>query len=308
LIPEEILFVFGPARGGTTFVNNLLAEWFDYTMGPEGTFVAPIYRRIGSFGDLAVDANFNQLLADICGSEMFQIMRSKWPSDIRVDITPALAWPHVVERSYAGAVHAVLSALRDKRGRVRLGMKAPDYWTEFDEIDAAFGAKARYVFVLRDGRDVALSNFRVSWGQRNSYASARRWVRMLETVERFASGLGPGRLLTLRYEDLLKSPDAEIARLEQFLGVELETERRERLLATMAANPRGGNFDKWRTSMPPEQLRVFEGVAGDSLRRHGYAVVNPGASVSVLEAARFSAEETVRKVVATVRRDILGRR
>ncbi len=35
-----------------------------------------------------VDANLDRLLADIAAAEMFEIMRSKWPVQHRVDITP----------------------------------------------------------------------------------------------------------------------------------------------------------------------------------------------------------------------------
>lgn len=308
MIPEPVAFVFGPARGGTTFVNNLLAEWFDYTMGPEGTFVGPLYRRIQTYGCLDVDANLERLLADIAAAEMFQIMRSKWPAQHRVDITPDLMRPHLVERSYAGAVHAALGALRQARGRIRLGLKSPDYWMELDDLEAAFGSQARYLFVLRDGRDVALSNFQVSWGQRNAHASAKRWVRMLEVVEEFASRTGRARLLTLRYEDILQDPGPAIATLERFLDAPLAHERRAQLLATMAANPRRDNFGKWKQQMSADELRAFESVAARQLAAHGYEVVDPGASVSALEVARFSAGETLRKVMATVRKDILGRR
>lgn len=308
MIPEPIAFVFGPARGGTTFVNNLLAEWFDYTMGPEGTFVGPLYRRIRTYGSLADDANLDRLLADISKAEMFEIMRTKWPVKHRVDITSDLMRPHLVERSYAGAVHAALSALRQARSRVRLGLKSPDYWMELDDLEAAFGSQARYLFVLRDGRDVALSNFQVSWGQRNSHASAKRWVRMLEAVEAFESRVDPARLLTLRYEDILRDPEPAIGALERFLDAPIEAERRARLLTTMAANPRRDNFGKWKQQMSAGELRAFESVAARQLAAHGYEVVDPTASVSALEVARFSASETLRKVVATVRKDILGRR
>ena len=308
MIPEPIAFVFGPARGGTTFVNNLLAEWFDYTMGPEGTFVGPLYHRLRTYGDLDADANLDRLLTDIAAAEMFEIMRSKWPVQHRVDITPDLMRPHLVERSYAGAVHAALSALRQARGRVRLGLKSPDYWMDLDDLETAFGSRARYLFVLRDGRDVALSNFQVSWGQRNAYASARRWVRMLEAVDDFAASVDHERVMTLRYEDILSEPEPAIAALEKFLGARLATERRERLLATMTANPKRHNFGKWKQAMSADEVRAFESVAAHALAAHGYEVVDPAASVSMLEVARFSAEETLRKVLATVRKDLLGRR
>jgi hypothetical protein len=60
--------------------------------------------------------------------------------------------------------------------------------------------------------------------------------------------------------------------------------------------------------MSADEVRAFESVAARQLALHGYEVVNPAASVSALEVARFSAEETMRKVMATVRKDILGRR
>jgi len=308
VISEPIAFVFGPARGGTTFVNNLLAEWFECTMGPEGKFIAPLYRRLSVYGDLKLDANLNRLLAEIAAAEMFEIMRSKWPAQHRVDITPSLIRAHLAERSYSGAVHAALSALRAVRGRTHLGIKNPDYWTELDTLEAIFGRQARYLFVLRDGRDVALSNFQVSWGQRNAHASARRWVRMLEAVETFATRIDSERLLTLRYEDILREPEPAIAALERFLEAPMAPERRAQLLATMATNPRRDNFGKWKQKMSADELRAFESVAARQLASHGYEVVDPAASVSMLEVARFSAGETMRKVVATVRKDILGRR
>jgi hypothetical protein len=179
---------------------------------------------------------------------------------------------------------------------------------ELDMLEEIFGTQARYLFVLRDGRDVALSNFRVSWGQRNSHASARRWVRMLEAVEIFSTRLDHDRLLTLRYEDILREPEPAIAALERFLEAPMAPDRRSKLLTTMDANPRRENFGKWKQKMNADELRAFESVAARQLASHGYEVVDPAASVSALEVARFSVEETMRKVVATVRKDILGRR
>jgi hypothetical protein len=308
MIPEPILFVFGPARGGTTFVNNLLAEWFGYTMGPEGTFVASLHRKLMTYGDLNDDSKLDRLLRDIAAADMFEIMRSKWPERARVDITAASMRRHLREASYAGAVHAALSALREARGRTRLGIKSPDYWMELDQLESIFGTQARYLFVVRDGRDVALSNFEISWGQRNAYAIAKRWVRMLEAVETFTTRVDGDRLLTLRYEDILREPEPAIATLERFLAAPMATDRRAQLLAAMAENPRRDNFGKWKEKMSADELRAFESVAAQRLASHGYEVVDPASRVSTLEAARFSVEETVRKVVATVRQDILGRR
>ena len=34
-VMEDILFVFGSSRGGTTFLSKVLTDWFSYGMGPE---------------------------------------------------------------------------------------------------------------------------------------------------------------------------------------------------------------------------------------------------------------------------------
>lgn len=43
---RELLFVFGAARIGTTYLEHLSGRWFDYGMGPEGTFVKPFAKRL----------------------------------------------------------------------------------------------------------------------------------------------------------------------------------------------------------------------------------------------------------------------
>ena len=49
----DILFVLGAPRSGTTLVNRLLLEYFDFGMGPEGHWIVPYAERLSDYGDLS---------------------------------------------------------------------------------------------------------------------------------------------------------------------------------------------------------------------------------------------------------------
>ena len=71
-----------------------------------------------------------------------------------------------------------------------------------------------------------------------------------------------GRLIKLKYEDLLTNIDSEMRRVYQFLDQTFDPEA----IDAFTSQVRPGNFNKWKTQFTPSQLRVFEGVAGEVLR------------------------------------------
>lgn len=304
---DTILFVFGPARGGTTFVGNFLQDWFDYTMGPEGSFILSFHERLTHYRPLEREANFYRLLDDLARCEMLEIMRSKWPESDRVDISAPMLRRHARRRDYAGAVYAVFDAIRAATGKQRLGVKFPDYWQALPLLRDLFPGTARFLWVLRDGRDVALSNYGVPWGLRSAYACARQWRRMTETVESFAHSRPPPPLVTIRYEDLLRDPGVFVPELACKLDIDLNRTAVDAAIAALERNPMRYNFDKWKSRMPPEDVRIYEAVAGGALERLGYERTQAAPTVSVLECARFEAAEFFRKVRVTIRKDVLGR-
>lgn len=284
---REILFVLGSARSGTTFLNNFLDRWFDYGMGPEGTFVEPFHQRLDRYGDLTQPANLKRLVDDVSRCQMLEIMRKKYRGDNKVDVTPEAILARVPDPSYAGVVYGVFRAIADLQGKSRVGNKNPGYWTHLELLGSLFPSKARYIAILRDGRDVFLSLQGTPWGGHSPYAAASRWRRALESIEAFRASCGPDRFLLLRYEDLLQDPAAAIGQIEALLGVPLAPERRAAALAEAQSNPKKGNFYKWPDRMPAKDRRVFEAVAGDLLAAHGYEVLPQRPKLSTFERAWF---------------------
>lgn len=162
---------------------------------------------------------------------------------------------------------------------------------------------ARFVHIIRDGRDVAASHIKEPWLRADSalvdhrepggylygpwapwwVASEDRtafevgsdelrmsmaWRRYTEAALRDGPALGPERYREVRYEALMADPAAEGAGLLDFLHVEDGSSRQSFLAALGRADP--ASVGTWRTAFTSRQLAVIEADCGPLLRRLGY--------------------------------------
>jgi len=296
---DNTLFVFGPARGGTTYLTTFLDDWFDYGMGPEGTFIKQFYKRLPHYGDLSEESNFIQLVTDVSKSEMMEIMRNVWLDDEKIDVTAESIMKYVQERSYHGVVFAVFAAVADLRGKKRLGSKDPSFWRYWRVLDELFGDRANYLCIVRDGRDVALSLFRESWGEKSVYIAARRWVQFLDTVEEMREQIPVERLSVIRYETLLTEPENSVTELERITGVCLSDNMKRDTIDAISNNKYANNFNKWKKVMSERDIGIFEAVASHWLEAYDYELSGKQVNIGFHEKAFYELEEIWRKVALT---------
>lgn len=287
ILNSHILFVFGSARGGTTYLNTLLRDWFDFGMGPEGSFLLPVYKRLTKFGDLNEPKNLYNLAVEISKSEMLEIMRTRYPTNLRVDIAPEDILSRTEEPSYSGIVLGTFVCIAEFMGKTRIGNKNPIYWMDLPIIEYLFPGKAKYLAILRDGRDVFLSLQHVSWGKQNAYFAAKQWRSMIDKINDFSKNIEDDRFLVIQYETLLRSPDIALGQLEAFFGFSLDHKSRAGFLDQANQNPLKNNFSKWKESMSTFDKMVFEQVAGEELRRLGYDTCYDEPRISMPDIVKF---------------------
>ena len=149
-----------------------------------------------------------------------------------------------------------------------------------------------FLQIVRDGRAVFASKRRTrspSGGPMddNLLHAAWNWRRKLDIAAAFGDDV-----LTIRYEDLVRQPDATIGRVLDFLDVD-ESERRptrkiadffrrkipasHRYLHQRLTGPLSQDYvEEWRYELAPHEVLLYERKNGPTLVANGYDIGPPG--------------------------------
>lgn len=300
---KDILFVFGAARSGTTYVARVLEDLFDFGMGPEGHFIVDTYTKLKSYGSLEKEENLTKLLLDIHGSSTLKFMRERWKEHERVDISLADLRRFVHGTTYPVVVSGVLEAIATGMGKSRLGTKNPEFSLHLENLHDMFGERALYLHVIRDGRDVALSSMQLPWGQNSFYACGKDWAKYVREAKNFEAKFNPRKYLNVFYEQLLQDPVAELTKIRDFLGSDLSDTCLRQAGKSMANDSYTNNFFKWKTKMSESELRCYEAVAGDELMSLGYDTSYTNPRLPMVKRIGYEVEEYMRKVKVTLGND-----
>lgn len=285
-------FVVGAQRSGTTMLRLMLNQHSRLCVPFESAFIPDFHRRLAEFGDLAQPAHLRALLDAIAATPF--VVKGRLVPDVQA----------VLERkpaAYPQLVDAIFSTLAAARGKPRWGDKTPSYVTEMDVLWELFPG-CKFIHLVRDGRDVALSLRGLSWGSKDLVRVAQDW-RWKVTLGRKMGEMVRDHYLEVRYEDLVRSPRFVLATVCDFLGEAFEPalldyprsaadEMPAQSLGwhrSSVSAPDASKADGWRTQMRPADQIVFDEVAGATLEAFGYERVRrPRSIASRLRFARYA--------------------
>jgi hypothetical protein len=216
-----------------------------------------------------------------------------------------------------------LGRLFDLYGKINdkplVGNKTPAYVRRIPTLHALW-PEARFVHIIRDGRDVCLSvlNWKkaertagryASWEEDPVSTTALWWERKVRKAREDGAALGPGLYHETLYEDLVGDPERECERLCGFLGVPYDDamirfhEGRERVEPGRGAKSAWlrvtSGLRDWRTQMCAGDVERFEAAAGSLLEELGYERAVPNPSSEALEQAARIREVFTREPLAT---------
>jgi hypothetical protein len=238
---EAPVFLVGAERSGTTLLRIMLDGHPDVAFAPESEFLVDWIGPDGRFPPLPA---YREALAQ---DRVFQL------SGLRID--PSLSFP-ALARSFL--------AQRAAGARV-VGATVHRH---FDRLLPLFPG-ARFIHLLRDGRDVAASVIGRGWAG-NAWAAAARWEEAESLWEGLAPRLAPERVLEVRYERLVADPEAALRRLAAFLGVAFDPAMLDVASRSRYRPPDASRAEAWRRALSPRAVRLVEARVGPWLERRGY--------------------------------------
>jgi hypothetical protein len=208
---------------------------------------------------------------------------------------------------FADVVGAVFAAYADHHGKKRWADKTPIYVLWMPLLSNLF-PDARFIHLIRDGRDVALSYLSVPWGPSTVWKAARKWCRDVTAGRESGRALGPSRYMEIRYEDLVARPKEILKATCSFANIRFDDRmldyhngasdriewRSGKEFHSTATKPPAPGARDWRTQMPDSHLKIFEAVAGGLLKELGYERRYPSVPLGLrVQAAIRSAAFTV---------------
>jgi LPS sulfotransferase NodH len=295
--PREKFFLMGHARSGTTILTRLTR------LQPEVhcNYQAHFFTRSPMLKSLVDSQEAEDWLAR--KSNRWNHGRDLSPLVMRA------AADFIMERDAA------------REGKRLVGDKSPSSSIHGQVVrdTHAIYPDAKLIYIVRDGRDVLISErFRnfvedskfltaedrriieslkvdqtpFTNGTRSIFTEAfirqfaQRWADDLNEIRLEGERLYGQRFFTLRYEDLLAQPFAEMKKLWEFLGVEVDTSLEAAIQAEMGQNldeewqarrnesiasflPKG-KAGNWQRLFTVHDRQLFDQIAGDVLLKWGY--------------------------------------
>ena len=296
--PFQEIFVVGSSRSGTTLLGRILGMNHDVHFFQELHFFEEIW---------SPPKDVVAVSADEARSMLVKLLHTQDLGYLKSKATPgAERWIGVADQILAGLgegpylPHKVHSAFLRHASR-SVGCRAsvehtPAYALYSREILALY-PDAKIIHIIRDPRDV-LTSQRLKWHRRKldpqssgftrketlrAWANYHPWVtaNLWKGAVQAVHAVAPenDRVLTVRFEDLSSTPEQEVERICDFLGLEFSPD----MLMVPSSNSskrktdpnaRGINRDvaksTWITHLPEGHVHICEQVTGPLMECYGY--------------------------------------
>ncbi len=298
MLDDRVVFVLGAGRSGTTLLYKLLA------LHPEIGFISNYHQR---FGNLKLGSSLGRVVAHNSG-----LKRRVWFNQGGNAYFIKRSWfkrifPTPVEGECIYDRCGITLNIDDRQNEASTE-QSECLRTSFDEILSGAKAKvlvskrtannrrisllnqifpnARYINLIRDGRDVARSLQNVEWwgdhrifwdgrtpnelvkaGHDPLSICARNWVEEMQEINNGLDVIPRERIYEVRYEDLMDNPVSDMSKLLRFIGVDMPDEFTTTI---KELNLRSTSKPKWLGEWDQEQLNAVMKEQNTLLSEYGY--------------------------------------
>lgn len=268
-------FIVGSSRSGSTLLRLMLASHSRIAIPSETWYL------IALLAQFPCDRPLQE--GEMNAAVSMMTNHWTWP-DMRLDATE-------FRQRAAGLRGARLRDLveivyrwhMEVEGKRRWGDKTPAYIEIVPALAAMFG-DAKFIHLIRDGRDVAKSFQRQGWHGPWMQGYVREWLRAVELDRKLSDTLLNERILRVRYEDLVLHPEATLRRICAFIDEKFEdrmllwrgkvagaiSDWEKKIHASLDRDMIPSDVGRWKRDMTSREVFVAEALIGEQLSQLGY--------------------------------------
>jgi hypothetical protein len=278
---KAIQFI-GTQRSGSNLLRVMLNQLPQISAPHPPHILKTFFPLLDYYGDLKEDQNFKLLVADVC--DWVNGNPVPW-EDCNLEVDQVLNTCQ--QKNLIGIWEAIYTLKARADGATYWCCKSMESILYVNEIEAS-GVHPFYIYLYRDGRDVALSFKKAIVGPKHIYCLAKKWKEEQQMSLEVIRHLPDHRFLSIRYEDFLQAPGAIMKELCEKLQVpftedvfdyfhsreSINTAKSGAMWRNVAKPIIGTNVKKYEKELSVEDLDIFERVAGDMLNELGYPTRN----------------------------------
>ena len=268
------IFIVGLPRSGTTLMGSLLSAHPAIAIAPETHFLNH-WLKLFPHLDLKQRRDFELFWAEFSTSERFSYF------GIEAEAVKAQILSKGTTEAQA-IFSTMLQQYAHNRQKQRWGEKTPAHYQFMDRL-LEWYPQARLITMLRDPRAVTRSLLGVPWASNYAVAHADRWRLGVRDLKQW---LTEPRVLIVKYETLVTTPEAELRRVCEFVGETFTPQMFDRSEESSPIINREGwardhlqaalkpistdNIEKWRSDLSPDDIAAIEYVTRREMRLFGY--------------------------------------
>ncbi|NER29710.1 MAG: sulfotransferase [Symploca sp. SIO1C4] len=244
-LASQPIFLIGAERSGTTVLRLMLDHH------PKITFEGELLQYV--FDRMPIGDGWSQL-------DQFYDQFEEWLNLNRISsftIDRRLSYPELVK--------TFLYQSCASKGKPIIGVT---FHRNFDRL-LRIWSDARFIHLIRDGRDVAYSCVGMGWAG-NVWSGVERWIETEKLWTELRDLLSVEQRIEITYETLISEPSKTLTCLCNFIGVPYEPAMLSYPQTTTYNLPDPNLMGKWRHKLSDYEIQLVESKIGNMLVERGY--------------------------------------
>ena len=272
------VFVVGSSRSGTTLLYSILQSSGEFALYQAETLLLEVCQA--KYGNLKNRKTYERFINDWIKSKQFY--RSG------LDPNEFIWGAKDHHETYIEFMRYFMECIARKQGKKRWAEQTPGHIMNMKALSQAFPG-AKFIHVIRDGRDVALSRRKLGWtgtrsldSLKNLISAAKSWEIAVKTGQTYGKALG-NNYLEIFYEDLINNLDIVLEKISVFMGIEMNRAMIENsTIGSLGksntafhhetAGISAKSLGRWRDQLTDEEIFILHSAIGKTLAQLGYGI------------------------------------
>jgi len=279
----NLFFIIGRPRSGTTLLRTLMDAHANVIVPTESPFILILARKYKNI-TLWTEEIIKQFVHDIQVIWLYKTLKLDI-NELQKNLLSLQG-----ETDYFTICKAVMLQFNNvfpKNQILWVGDKNPPYSFLFPDLFKIFGVKCKYIHLVRDYRDSHLSLLDQPFDFPYPSTTTSRWKKAYNHVSKIKE-IYPEIFHSLKYEDLVTTPEKEIEKICHFLEIiydpeilnfYLKKDEIEKIFPVVAIknvhnsllNPiKPDKIGLYKTGLSTRHIKICDLVAGKTAEKEGY--------------------------------------